>query len=61
MRIYLFFRDRHFYPVEGIKNDAEALVHVGMNPGTTKVEDMAGRVVWDAKRDPVPPNPKTAH
>jgi hypothetical protein len=58
---YLFFREGHFYPVEGIKNDAEVLVHVGMNPGTQKVEDIKGRVVWDIKRDPVPPNPRAGH
>lgn len=49
---YIFFRDRHFYPVDGIPDDAMALKHVAMNPGTTRVEDINGRVVW--------PSPKRA-
>lgn len=59
--VYLFFREGTFYPIEGIKDDAEVLVHVGGNPGTLKVEDITGRVVWDIERDPTPPNPRTSH
>lgn len=44
---YIFFRDDMWYPVE-CKDDAEVLVHVELNPGTTRVEDMNGRVVWRA-------------
>lgn len=58
---YLFFRDGHFYAIDAIKDDAEVLDHIAINPGTTKVEDATGRVVWDIKRDPVPPRPRAPH
>lgn len=52
--MHIFFRDRYFYPVEGIKDDKEVLVHVALNPGTTRVETIDGRVVYDDKVTPAP-------
>jgi hypothetical protein len=43
---YIFFRKEGWYPVEGIKDDAEVIRHVELNPGTLRVEDINGRVVW---------------
>jgi hypothetical protein len=41
---FVFFRDRHFYVVE-IPPD-QVLANVVLNPGTTRVEDLKGNVVW---------------
>jgi hypothetical protein len=54
---YIFYRDRHFYPVDGITNDSECAKHIALNPGTTKVETMDGRLVWK-HGDPLPKFPK---
>lgn len=43
---FVFFRDRHFYIVE-IPADQVAANAV-LNPGTTRVEDIAGNIVWPA-------------
>ncbi len=45
MQPYIFFRAEGWYPVE-CKDDADALVHIELNPGTIRVEDIKGRVVW---------------
>jgi hypothetical protein len=49
MQTYLFHRMHEgkpfFYPVD-CWNDADVLVHVERNPGTTKVTTPNGRVVW---------------
>jgi hypothetical protein len=51
METYLFFRKdpntgkQFFYPVE-LEDDADALRNVEGNPGTVKVEDINGRVVF---------------
>lgn len=41
---FLFFREGHFYVVE-IPRD-EVLINVELNPGTLKVEDIKGKIVW---------------
>jgi hypothetical protein len=41
---FLFFREGHFYPVE-IPRD-QVLANVELNPGTLKVEDLKGNVIW---------------
>ena len=45
MQSYIFFRTEGWYPVE-CDDDAEVLVHIELNPGTIRVEDIDGRVVW---------------
>jgi hypothetical protein len=45
LRIYIFFREGFFYPI-GLRNDDDARKNALCNPGTTKVEDIDGRVVW---------------
>ncbi len=47
-RVYIFFRDGTFYPLE-LRDDAEAIANAEYNPGTIRVEDIKGRVVWIAK------------
>lgn len=42
---YVFFRKDMFYPLE-MKDDADARANAEFNLGTTRVEDMHGRVVW---------------
>jgi hypothetical protein len=50
-RMYIFFRKHPeseellFYPV-GLKDDADAVRNAEHNPGTVKVEDVEGRIVW---------------
>lgn len=44
---YIFFREGMFYPVD-LDGDAEVLPNVECNPGTIRVEDATGRVVWKA-------------
>lgn len=43
--IYIFFRKEGFYPIE-CRDDADARVQAEMNPGTLKVEDIDGNIVW---------------
>lgn len=49
MTTYLFFRMHEgrefFYPVQ-LRNDADVLPNVELNPGTVKVTTEDGRVVW---------------
>lgn len=42
---YVFFREGMFYPIN-MKDDADAIVNAECNPGTLRVEDVSGRVVW---------------
>lgn len=49
MMIAIFFRDEGFYPVQffGTKSPSEeAADHAALNPGTRKIEDTAGNVLW---------------
>lgn len=46
-RIYLFFRGGFFYPLE-LADDADAIANAECNPGTSRVEDLDGNVVWRA-------------
>lgn len=41
---FVFFRDGHFYVVE-IPPD-QVLANVELNPGTIRVEDIEGNIVW---------------
>lgn len=46
MTIYLFFRSEGgFYPLE-LSDDQAARHNAETNPGTTRVETLAGRIVW---------------
>ena len=45
----VFFREGFFYPVQlmGDKSSAEeAAEHAALNPGTLRIEDMVGNVLW---------------
>lgn len=45
----IFFRDEGFYPVQfaGIKPpEREAAEHAVLNPGTRRIEDADGNVLW---------------
>ena len=49
MKTYIFFRDETFYPIE-LYDDDDAIVNALCNPGTTKVEDTKGKVIWEEKQ-----------
>jgi len=42
---YTFFRENMFYMIE-LGSDEQAIDNVHCNPGTTKVEDVNGNIVW---------------
>lgn len=47
--VVLFVRAEGFYPVQlsGLKPPAvEAADHAALNPGTLRIEDMQGNVLW---------------
>ena len=45
---YIFFRAEGWYPVM-LWGDEDVIPNVELNPGTLRVEDAAGRVVWRAQ------------
>jgi len=46
----IFFRDEGFYPVY-IHPGETIEQHANLNPGTRRVEDAFGNVLWREKRD----------
>ncbi len=52
LKPYVFFRADGFYPIE-LKDDEDARQNAEINPGTIRVENIDGDVVW-----PLPENPK---
>lgn len=45
----IFFRENMFYPIQlsGLKPSAEeAADHAACNPGTLRIESLAGEVLW---------------
>lgn len=44
-RTYVFVRADMFYMIE-LWDDADACVNAEINPGTVRVEDVTGRLVW---------------
>lgn len=44
LETFIFFREGMFYPVE-IPPD-QLIANVELNPGTLKVEDVKGNIVW---------------
>lgn len=47
--LMIFFREGHFYPIVGIPDmplEKQARDHAEINPGTLRVEDMNGNVLW---------------
>lgn len=45
MTTFIFFRKGGWYPVK-IPKESDVPEHVHLNPGTIRVEDMKGRIVW---------------
>lgn len=54
-QIYIFIRAEGFYPLE-LADDKTAIDNALCNPGTLRVEDVEGRIVW---RDPAQPQGST--
>lgn len=48
LRTYIFVRDRHFYPVQIPPSQLQA--NIDLNPGTIRVEDTGGNIVWEATK-----------
>lgn len=47
--VVIFVREEGFYPLQlsGLKPTAqEAAEHAACNPGTLRIEDMSGKVIW---------------
>lgn len=47
--VLIFFRDGFFYsvhPVKGIPLEQQAADHAELNPGTLRIEDYQGNVLW---------------
>lgn len=47
--IYIFYREGMFYPVEEA-DESRIPEHVKLNPGTRRVEDIDGRIVWEGAK-----------
>ena len=45
MQTYIFFRKEGWYPVE-LPDVAAVQKNVELNPGTIRVEDVDGKIVW---------------
>jgi len=45
--LYIFVRKDMFYPIM-LYDDADARANAECNPGTVRVEDHTGRIVWEA-------------
>lgn len=45
MRTVIFFRKEGFYPIETPVDD-DLAHHAGLNPGTLKIEDTKGNILW---------------
>lgn len=57
-RVVIFIRDGFFYPLT-LPESADLAAHARANPGTLRIEDAAGNVLWrpdpfPATADPVP-------
>jgi len=46
MRTILFFREGTFYPTEYPANYSNWQVEADRNPGTIRIEDIKGKVLW---------------
>ena len=45
MRLVIFFRADGFYPLE-LPDTDDLSAHAGSNPGTLRIEDASGNVLW---------------
>lgn len=47
-KVYIFHREDMWYPIE-LYDDKDAIQQAKNNPGTTKVEDSTGKIIWTDK------------
>lgn len=47
MKTYIFFREDGFYLLELPDADHQIIDHVRCNPGTIRVEDLNGKVIYE--------------
>lgn len=45
MTIYIFFREEGWYPLT-LRDDSDAILNAEQNPGTLKVENLNGELIW---------------
>jgi hypothetical protein len=48
-KMVIFFRKEGFYPVH-LSPECKIEDHVKLNPGTTRVEDINGNVLWPTRK-----------
>ena len=47
--VMIFFRAEGWYPIQGVLGvplDQQAAEHAALNPGTLRIEDSAGNLLW---------------
>jgi hypothetical protein len=52
-RIVVFFRAEGFYPIEiplGFDTPERLAEHAALNPGTLRIEDTHGTILWSAQK-----------
>ena len=45
-RMYIFFRSEDYFYFIELRDDNDAIENAKCNPGTVRVEDILGRIVW---------------
>lgn len=50
MAAYVFVRADMFYLID-LDDDADARINAELNPGTVRVEDIFGNVVWEEPKN----------
>lgn len=49
LKLYIFYRGNNWYPI-GLKDDADAISNARCNPGTTKVTNEKGKVIFEVEK-----------
>ena len=44
-KVVIFFRKEGFYPIE-VREDEDLSKHAELNPGTLRIEDIDGNILW---------------
>lgn len=50
-KIYIFIREGGFFYDIILKDDTDAIENAKCNPGTIRVEDLFGGIVWEKSND----------
>lgn len=44
-KVVIFFREEGWYPIM-VREDEDLAVHAELNPGTLRIEDINGNILW---------------